>query len=316
MTDVSVLIVNWNTCALLAECLESVRAAGTELSVQTIVVDNASADGSADMVRSNFPEVMLLALAENLGFVRGNNRAYLDASPDTRYVLLLNPDAALRPGALEAMVSWMDAHAGAGACGPLTLNPDGTLQPSWTSFPTVWGEVCGGHDRRFRGHRRPPALTADAVRRIAAAQPVDWVSGACLLVRGAALRQDLGGILFDPDFQMYSEETDLCFRLRKAGRPTFFLPHAEVIHHYGQSSKQAPARTIRLLYQSKYLFFQKHYGATQAVLLKTGVACTSALKWAVFGIMGLLPSPQRSALEGQRDRQRVVLQTLRRRGAA
>lgn len=316
MTDVAVLIVNWNTCALLAESLQSVREAGADLAVQAVVVDNASADGSADMVRTQFPEVTLLALDQNLGFVGGNNRAYGAAHAGARYVLLLNPDAILRPGALAAMVAWMDAHSDAGACGPLTLNPDGTLQPSWTTFPTVWSEVRGGHDRRFRGQRQPPTLTAEAVRRLPNAQPVDWVSGACLMARGAALTQDLGGVLFDPSFHMYSEETDLCYRLHQAGRPTFFLPQAEAVHYYGQSSKQAPARTTKLLYRSKYLFFRKHYGVTQAMLLKAGVGCTSALKWVAFGALGLLPSPRRSQLTWQRDRQRAVLQTLRRQDAS
>lgn len=316
MTDVAVLIVNWNTCALLAECLQSVREAGGDLAVQTVVVDNASADGSADMVRARFPEMTLLALDENLGFVGGNNRAYQSADAGARYVLLLNPDAILRPGALAAMAAWMDAHPDAGACGPLTLNPDGTLQPSWTTFPTVWTEVRGGHDRRFRGQRRAPTLTADAVRGVGEAQRVDWVSGACLMARGEALTHALGGVLFDPDFHMYSEETDLCFRLHQAGCPTFFLPQAEAVHHYGQSSKQAPTRTTKLLYRSKYLFFRKHYGATQAALLKVGVGCTSALKWVAFGALGLLPSPRRSRLVWHRDRQRAVLQTLRRQDAA
>jgi len=308
--DVAVLVVSWNTRALLAECLQSVADNAQGLAVQTVVVDNASSDGSAEMVRAEFPEVQLLALQENTGFVGGNNLAYQAMETVPRYVLLINPDARLRPGALAAMVSWMDIHPKAGACGPLTLNPDDTLQLSWTRFPTPWSEIQGRHDRRFGPAAPRVALTADALRRLPDAQSVDWVSGACLLVRGQVLAEELGGVLFDPDFQMYSEETDLCYRLRRAGYRTFFLPQAEAVHHYGKSSGQAQARTLCLLYRSKFLFMRKHYGPLSEVLLKTGVGLTSGAKWLVFAVLGSLPTRRRGALAVQRDRQRAVLSAL------
>jgi len=309
--DVAVLVVSWNTRALLAECLQSIQDSAAHLAVQTLVVDNASSDGSAEMVRAQFPDVHLLALQDNQGFVGGNNLAYSALQAAPRYVLLLNPDARLCPHSLAAMVSWMDANPNAGACGPLTLNPDGTLQLSWTRFPTVWSEIRGRHDRRFGTNAARVALTADALRRLPDAQIVDWASGACLLVRGHALTQNLGGVLFDPDFQMYSEETDLCYRLRRAGYGTFFLPQAEAIHHYGKSSGQAQARTLRLLYGSKFLFMRKHYGPGPERLLKFGVALSSGLKWLAFALLGSLPTSRRDVLAVQRDRQRAVLSALR-----
>ena len=308
--DVAVLVVNWNTRALLAECLQSVAGNAHELAVRTVVVDNASSDGSAEMVRAQFPNVQLLALPDNLGFVGGNNLAYRSLDTLPRYVLMLNPDARLLPGALAAMVSWMDAHPHAGACGPLTLNTDGTLQLSWTRFPPVWSEIWGRHDRRLGPGAAGIRLTADALRRVPNAQPIDWASGACLLVRGQALARDLGGVLFDSDFQMYSEETDLCRRLRRAGYHTFFLPQAEAVHHYGKSSGQAQARTLRLLYRSKFLFMRKHSGPVAEALLKLGVGLTSGAKWLVFAVLGSLPTPRRGALAAQRDRQRAVLSAL------
>lgn len=310
VVDVAVLVVSWNTCGLLAECLQSVAEREGGLSVQTLVVDNASSDGSADMVRTQFPQVKLLALEDNRGFVGGNNLAYAALQALPRYVLLLNPDACLAPGALAALVSWMDAHAEAGACGPLTLNPDGTLQLSWTRFPTVWSEIRGHHDRRLGPGAEGTSLTADGLRALPGAQRVDWVSGACVLVRGTALAQDLGGVLFDADFEMYSEETDLCFRLRRAGYETFLLPRTEVVHHYGKSSGQAPARTLRLLYRSKFLFMRKHHGALLELLLKAGVALTSGAKWLLLALLGSLPTPRRTTLTVQRDRQRAILSAL------
>lgn len=308
--DAAVLVVNWNTRDLLAECLQSVIDNAQGLSVHTVVVDNASSDGSAEMVRAQFPNVRLLALPDNLGFVGGNNLAYRSLDTLPRYVLMLNPDARLLPGALPQMVSWMDAHPHAGACGPLTLNTDDTLQLSWTRFPTVWSEIWGRHDRQLGPGTAGISLTADALRRVPDAQAVDWVSGACLLVRGQVLARDLGGVLFDPDFQMYSEETDLCRRLRRAGYQTFFLPQAEAVHHYGKSSGQAQARTLRLLYRSKFLFMRKHCGPMAEALLKLGVGSTSGAKWLVFAALGSLPTPQRGALAAQRDRQRAVLSAL------
>lgn len=309
--DVAVLVVSWNTRDLLAECLQSVEDNAHGLAVHTVVVDNASSDGSAERVRAQFPAAHLLALQDNRGFVGGNNLAYQALPNVSRYVLLINPDARLRPGALAAMVFWMDNHPNAGACGPLTLNPDGTLQLSWTRFPTLWSEIRGRHDRRF-GHGAPNVtLTADALRCLPKAQAVDWVSGACLLVRGQVLAEDLRGMLFDPDFQMYSEETDLCYRLKRAGHQTFFLPQAETVHHYGKSSGQAQTRTLRLLYRSKFLFMRKHYGQTSEALLKMGVALTSGVKWLVFALLGSLPSRRRPMFTVQRDRQRAVLSALR-----
>jgi GT2 family glycosyltransferase len=307
--DVVVLIVNWNTRTLLAECLTALECV-QGLCVQTIVVDNASSDDSAGMVRTQFPGVRLLALSENLGFVAGNNHAYRETDPAARYVLLLNPDAILRPRSLETLAAWMEAHPQAGACGPLTLNPDGTLQPSWTRFPTVWSEIRGHHERRFRGPTQPSELSAEGVRALPDALPVDWVSGACLLVRRTALSRDLEDVLFDPAFQMYSEETDLCYRLRRNDWPTYFVPQAEVVHHYGQSSKQAPVRTACLLYRSKLLFFRKHYGTGRAGLLQAGMGAASAAKWAIFRLLSLPPSPRRGYLQGQSARQRAVLLSM------
>ncbi len=153
-------------------------------------------------------------------------------------------------------------------------------------------------------------LTTEALRGLPEAQKVDWVSGACLLVRGQALAQDLDGVLFDPDFQMYSEETDLCYRLHRAGHQTFFLPQAEVVHHYGKSSGQAQTRTLRLLYRSKFLFMRKHYGPVSEYLLKAGVALTAGAKWLVFALLSALPTSRREALAVQRDRQRAILSAL------
>ena len=301
--DVAVLVVNWNTRVLLAACLHSVMQESEGLRVQTVVVDNASTDDSAAMIRDRFSDTLLIASKKNTGFVGGNNQAYAASDPRTRFVLLLNSDAELRPGALRTLIAWMDAHPAAGACGPLLLNPDGSLQPSWSRFPTVGSEMRGGQDRRFLGERRAPRLTADALRALPSAQPTDWVGGACLLVRRAAIDRDLGGILLDPTFAMYSEETDLCFRLKRCGWPIYLVPQAESLHHGGQSSRQMALQTLALLYRSKVLFFARHYGPARAVQLKSALSLLAALKWLVLSAIGKSGEP--------RQRQRAVLDALR-----
>ncbi len=299
MSAVAVLIVNWNTRALLRECLQSVVDASVP--VEVIVADNASQDGSTEMVTQDFPAVRLLALTENVGFVRGSNHAFAEADSAAPYVLLLNPDAALCPGALQTLTDWMDAHPDAGACGPLLLNPDDTVQPSWTRFPTLVSELTGRHDRRFRAARLP-RLSVDALRALPEALRVDWVSGACILLRRAALDQ-LGGGLFDPALEMYSEETDLLYRLDQAGWPTSFVPSASVVHHSGQSSRQDSERAVRLLYRSKLLFFRKHYGPARAGLLRAALAILASLKWAVYALTGQASgrARQQAVLRGLRD---------------
>jgi GT2 family glycosyltransferase len=302
--DVAVLVVSWNTRELLTACLHSLATGAEGLSAQVIVVDNASTDGSADQVRAEFPDVLLLANTENLGFVGGNNQAYAASDPRARYVLLLNSDAELQPGALRQMVAWMDAHPETAACGPLTRNTDGTLQPTWSRFPTVWSEMRGQQDRRFLGAQRPPSLNLETIRALPGAQPTDWVGGSCLLARRSCIDGPLRGILLDPVFRMYSEETDLCFRLKRAGGAISLLPIAEVIHHGGRSSRQMAFRTLTLLYRSKLLFFRRHYGVLRTAQLQAGLLLVTGLKWLVLLLRG------RAGAE-PRARQRAVLAALR-----
>jgi N-acetylglucosaminyl-diphospho-decaprenol L-rhamnosyltransferase len=301
--NVAVLIVNWNTCDLLAACLASVQAHTQGLNVQMLVVDNASTDTSVEMVHERYPEALLLANTDNIGFVSGNNQAYAASDPSMHFVLLLNSDAELLPGALKTMVDWLEAYPKAGACGPLTLNTDGTLQPTWSRFPTVWDEMRGIQDRRFLNSRRSPRSDVSSMRALPGPQPTGWVGGSCLLVRREAIERDLEGVLLDPVFSMYSEETDLCFRLQRRGWEVFFVPTAEVIHHGGQSSKQSSLRTLTLMYQSKTLFFQRHYGSSHALRLRLGLALMAALKWLILALKG-------PAGGEQRRRQGAVLRAL------
>jgi GT2 family glycosyltransferase len=262
--DLSVIIVNWNTRELLADCLcsiEDFQSSIFNLQSEVIVVDNASSDSSAAMVREQFPWVRLRENVGNVGFARANNQGISQATG--RYVLLLNPDTVVMPGALAALVGFLEAHPQVGVVGPTLLDRDRRIQLSWAKFPTLWSELTTGHRRD-----RKPFLSGDAYE-------VDWLAGACLLVRRGAI--DAAGLL-DERFFLYSEETDWCLRIQRAGWRIAYYPSAKVVHLEGSSTALDRPRTSFLLCQSKVLYFDKHYGRTQAQLLRFGYITLAPMK--------------------------------------
>jgi N-acetylglucosaminyl-diphospho-decaprenol L-rhamnosyltransferase len=259
--DLSIIIVNWNTCDLLAKCLDSIFQTVRTSAYEIIVVDNGSTDGSVDMAHARFPSVRLIENQQNVGFTQANNQA-LTASRG-RYVLLLNSDTEAQPGALDAMVRFMDAHPAAGAAGAHLLNPDGSFQASYTGFPTLWREflILSGLGRAFLRSNYPsygPEVEKGPQR-------IDYPEGACLLVRREVVEQ-VGGL--DEGFFMYAEEVDWCYRMKQAGWEVWYLPEVQIVHHGGGSSRRRKTRMEAELYRSRIRFFHKHYGAGQAVRLK------------------------------------------------
>lgn len=265
--DLSIVIISWNVRELLRLCLDSIQEnlrgeKGEGLLVETIIFDNGSTDGSADMVREDFPRVHLMESEVNLGFTKGNNLAI--GQSEGRYILLLNPDTEVVGDALGTMVAYMEAHPRVGALGPQLLNPDGTTQSSRRRFPTLATAFLESTVLQpwFQGSRilkryylldRPD----DEI------QPVDWAVGAALLIRREALHQ-VG--LLDEEFFMYSEELDWCYRLKAQGWEVVYLPTAQVVHQEGRSSEQVlPARHIHFQ-RSKVLFFKRYYGWRGEVL--------------------------------------------------
>jgi len=260
---VSIIIVNWNTRELLRRCLDSVYATVPPLPFEVIVVDNASEDGSADMVAERFPQAALIRSGSNLGFAAGNNLGLRMASG--RYAMLLNPDTELLPGAVREMVGFADAHPGVAAVGPKLLNPDGSLQKNGRTFTNLWREALGltklyyvwaRLDRRADWGREDFDVPAR----------VDEVSGACMLVRKSAV-DEVG--LLDERFFMYYEEVDWCRRMGKAGWEVHYLPSAQVIHHWSQGAKKSGLTGSRIAFRSQYLYFRKHHGLAQALALRT-----------------------------------------------
>jgi hypothetical protein len=267
--DLSIIIVNWNTRDLLAQCLQSVYDTVQGLAFEVFVVDNASTDGSADMVRGRFPGVQLIENAENVGFARANNQAM--SSTTGRHILLLNPDTIVPPDAVSALSRCLDANPQAGVVGPQLLNMDGSLQESWAQFPGLVSEVPVLGRRLTQKPRGFKPAAGDAP----SAWLVDWVSGACFMVKRAVL-DSVGD--FDESYWLYTEETDWCYRIWRAGWEVLFLPQVQIIHIARAASKQLYVRTFLQYHRSRFQFVRQHGGTIEATLLRGLVAAKSVLR--------------------------------------
>ncbi len=276
----SVVVVTWNAAKPLVTCLQSLEVERSVLPMELFVVDNASTDGSAEMARRLAPWANVIENNKNRGFAAANNQALVQVQGD--YVALINPDAEVLNRALITLVRCLDGMPDVGAAGPMILTPSGEIDFRCARrFPTLWTEFCevSGLSRRFLRHR----LFSGAVmghwdhtdRR-----DVDALSGACMVIRRAAL--DQVGFL-DEGFFMYYEDTELCFRLKQAGWRVLYCPEARVRHRGGYSTAQVrEAMGVESLRSAGHMF-RKCYGAGPAIAHRLMVATVTAGKLLVFG---------------------------------
>jgi N-acetylglucosaminyl-diphospho-decaprenol L-rhamnosyltransferase len=257
---VSIVVVNWNTRELLRRCLQSI-AKPPGCDIETIVVDNASDDGSAELVRAEFPEVLLLVNERNVGFAAAVNRGV--GAGRGQYALLLNSDARLGDSTLELLVDFAERQARAACVGGAVVGPDGRKHGAASSFPTLWSHflTISGLGRRMMGEWYPSLNP----HRVEEPREVDWVGGACMLIRRTAFDR-VGGM--DEVYFLYAEEMDLCYRLRRLGGEIWHQPLAHVVHEGGGSGSPPGYRKGELLYASQTLFFDRSYGPLAASLLK------------------------------------------------
>ncbi len=261
----SVIVVGYNRRDLLAQCVASVLADADGCTTEVIVVDNASRDGSAAMVAEQFPQVRLLANSENVGYGRGLNEGIAVASG--AFLLVLNQDIVLRPGTLRALLHCAAAHPDAGVVGARLEYEDGRFQHSAFHFPDTAQAFYGFFDSLVPldsvANGRYPAEQYD--REFVA----EHLLGACLLFRRAALEQ-VGA--FDPTFFMYYEETDLCWRLMRAGWRNYYTPDARVMHVSAASTSAASEAMSVEFHRSQAIFYRRHRGVGGYALLK-GIVC-------------------------------------------
>lgn len=297
MSTVAVIVVNWNTRELLAECLASITETVGDLEVETVVVDNGSSDGSAEMVRERFPHARLILNRDNLGFARANNQAI--AATDTPYLLMLNSDARLCPGTLRCLLERIESAPRAGLVGAQLRNPGGGFQLSHVRFPSLGREalILSGLGRALYG-RWYPSFAPDGDER---ARIVDWVGGACMLARRTAL-DDVGG--FDEGYFLYGEEMDLCYALRQAGWTVWYEPAAVVIHRGAASSARLLETPERHLYRGRMRFFRKHHSAAAARLFAAELCLFTPPKIALHAVL-------RAVSGGRFGRRTISLRALR-----
>jgi len=271
--DLSVTICSWNTCEDLRACLQSLREVRDEANFETLVVDNASADGSAMMVAIEFPEVRLLAQTTNLGFTGGHNLALKERRG--HHGMLLNSDTIVHQGALRALVHFLEANPKAGVVGPKLLNPDGSLQFSCRTFPNP---VAAAFRNTFFGRLFPKNhYTRDYLMQDwdhASVRDVDWVSGAALVARGELIDQ-IGGL--DPSFFMYCEDVDYCKRAGAAGYRVVYVPDGVITHAIGRSTDRAANRMIIRFHRSMFRYYVKHQLNESPWLLRPGLYGFAAL---------------------------------------
>ncbi len=255
-TDVSAIIVNWNTRDILRDCLKSIYVQTRDITFEVIVVDNASVDSSVQMIRTEFPQAVLIRNSDNRGFAAANNQGIRVAKG--RYLLLLNSDTIVLDNAIARTVEFADSYPDAGVVGCRVLNQDGTIQPTCFMFPSLLNMLLSISylyklfpRSRFFGREEMIWWDKEDVRE------VDVIKG-CFMLMGRQAISEVG--VMDEIFFMYGEETDWCYRFHKAGWKVMFTPDAEIIHLGGASSRQMKPEMVLQLRGSILLFLKKHKG--------------------------------------------------------
>jgi GT2 family glycosyltransferase len=315
LIDVSIVVVNYNTLDLLRDCLNSVMQAEGR-ACQIIVVDNASADGSADMVEKEFPEVFLVRNSQNVGFAKANNQGITFAKG--KYILLLNSDTIVRSGAIRIMSEFLDSDSSVGGVSCKLLNEDGTIQASVGNRPgpmlllfrllgvsrlisddrtrqwlaRSFGFLLG---RTIRSYLTPYAVDHSPVE-------VESISAACLMLRKEVVEQV--GVL-DERFFMYLEDMDYCIRLRQAGWKLYYLPHCEILHLAGASSGGRMRNYSVHSYRALFYFYRKHFSYSVALAARAMVATTLSLRW-VWNWAGCRFSKRPAYCQNEMDLKRVI----------
>jgi hypothetical protein len=294
--NLSIAIVSYHTRDLLARCLASIQDAPPAGSYEIIVLDNASGDGTVEMLRAQDPDVRVIASDTNLGFAAGVNRALAQAQGET--LVILNPDTEVRAGALDALAGFLRDHPEAGAVGPRLVGPAGELELSCHAFPSLGRALSGqlGLARLFPRSRLFGAYNMTWWDH-AQARRVDWISGACLVVTRRAW--DAVGPL-DEGYFMYFEDVDWCRRLVPAGLQCWVLPAAEIMHHEAASWRQTGPPRVLASQRAAFRYFRKHHGRPAEITLRLMTGLGALLRAAFWGIAGPLVRRPRGVISDAR----------------
>ena len=268
--EVSICIVTWNACAVLRECLNSIYNTSKNISLEVIVVDNASSDDTTKMIENEYPQATLIQNEVNRGFAKANNQAIEICHG--KYILILNPDVLINKSFLIELISFIQNHSGVGVVGCKLVNINGNIEKSYYyEFPTPLSEFKWGFllHRLFKKPNVSDYPNKDVIE-------VAWIIGACMFFKAETLR-DLGG--FSEKYNIYTEDADLCFRLKSHDLKVYYLKSVEIIHYHGASSAKQKKHYFATVMQreSRYIFMHDHYGTMSALLYR--------LSWISSGIM-------------------------------
>ena len=304
--DISVVIVGWNAKHYLELCLESLAKAPPRRSMQVLVVDNASTDGSVEMVEARFPWVTLIKSSENLGFAKGNNVAIRQCQG--RYVALVNPDVIVLSGCLDALADFLDENPKVGNVGPRVFNPDMSQQSTCRRFPTLWNNFCSatalattftksrvfaGEHMWFFPHDRTLA--------------VDVIVGCFSMIRRETF-DEVG--LLDEGLFMYGDDVDWCRRARNAGWQVVFYPGAQAIHDRGKITAPYPVRFALAQQRSILRYWTKHHSFWGVVGIRSVMLFHHLLRYSVAVLSGLAHSHGNTQIEVRRRVSSACLREL------
>ena len=282
----SICLVTFQARQYLRECLRSIYAAPPQVSFEIIVVDNHSTDGTLEMLHAEFPQVCIIQNQENLGFTKPMNQALRFGSG--RYLMALNNDTQIPPGAFDILIDYMQAHPEAGICGPKVLNPDGSLQKPcrrgdsrpWAVFTYFSGLSARFPKSKLFGKYHMSYLDEDEINE------VDGLSGSCMLIRREVINQ-IGYL--DERFFAYQEDADYCLQARRAGWKVVYVPNARITHYGGQGgSRVQPYRSIFQWHRSYWLYFRKNFAADYFFLFNWLYYLAMALKLGFALLQNLL----------------------------
>lgn len=281
--DVSIVIVSWNTREILRDCLRSIDEQAKDISYEVIVIDNASSDGSAQMVKQKFPQVTLIENADNRGFAAANNQGLQIAHG--KYILLLNPDTVILEQAIDKTFKFAEENPDAAVIGIRNDDKDGQMTPNCFMFASVQNliiSLIGLHKlfpkNRFFGRERLTWWNYQSVKE------VDVVAGCFMLVRHEAINQ-IGGL--DERYFMYGEEMDWCWRFKKAGLKILYYPDARIIHYGGLSASQNPQEMRRELQRSFLLFIERRQGKPARIIARILFILSGVIRLFFWGAVSL-----------------------------
>jgi len=270
----SVVVLSWNTQELTLACMRALFAEQPRHSREVIVVDNGSADGSADAIEQQFPQVRLLRNPDNRLYAEGNNQGAAMARGE--FVVTLNSDTEVRAGALDMLVDYLREHDGYGAVAPRLSDPDGTVQHACQRFPNLWTALCfdSWFGSFWPGSRHVARYNMRDFDHLSS-RDVDQPPGACCMLRTKEWRE-LGG--FDEELALFYNDVDLCKRLAKGGRKIRYHAKAEVMHHRGASTRNF-AKMLVIWHKNRLAYYRKHYGSFGAMWVRLCVRLRIWEEW-------------------------------------